>query len=49
MIRFFGAFSFALAVIGGFAVSVHAGPISGSFSGDATLTPTGMPGVYTQS
>jgi len=34
--------------MGGFAVSVYAGPISGSLSGDTTLTPTATPGVFTQ-
>jgi hypothetical protein len=37
----FAASLIALAVIGGFTASVHAGPISGTLSGDSTLTPTG--------
>jgi hypothetical protein len=38
----------ALLLVGGFAVSVQAGPISGALSGDGTLTPTGTPGIFTQ-
>jgi hypothetical protein len=38
----------ALVTMAGIAVSVSAGPISGTLSGDATLTPTGAPDVFTQ-
>jgi hypothetical protein len=38
----------ALGVMGGLAVPVHAGPISGTLDGDSTLTPTGTPGVFVQ-
>jgi hypothetical protein len=38
-----------LVVLGGLVVSAHAGAISGTISGDSTLTATGTPGVYTQS
>jgi hypothetical protein len=40
---------FTLLLVGGFAVPVQAGPISGALSGDGTLTPTGTPGIFTQS
>jgi hypothetical protein len=36
-----------LAAFGSLAVSASAGAISGSLSGDATLTPTGTPGIFT--
>jgi hypothetical protein len=36
-----------LVAIGGLAVPVQAGAISGSFDGVGTLTPTGTPGVFT--
>jgi hypothetical protein len=36
------------AVLWSVAVPVQAGSISGTFDGDATLTPTGTPGIYTQ-
>ena len=48
MIRSFAASVLALLVIGGVAVPVYAGPISGSLSGDTTLIPTGTSGVFTQ-
>jgi hypothetical protein len=38
----------ALLLAGGFAVPVHAGPISGTLSGDGTLAPTSTPGIFTQ-
>jgi hypothetical protein len=38
----------ALVVMGGLASPVHAGPISGSFSGNSVFTPTGTPGVLIQ-
>lgn len=48
MIRSFAASLITLAVTGGLAVSVQAGPISGTLSGDGTLTPTGTPHVFTE-
>jgi hypothetical protein len=48
MVRSFVASLIALVTMAGIAVSVSAGPISGTLSGDATLTPTGAPGVFTQ-
>ena len=48
MIRSFAASLIALVMMGGFAASVSAGPISGTLSGDATLTPTAALGVFTQ-
>ena len=41
----------ALVALSGLAARAEAGAIaiSGTFDGDATLTPTGMPGIYTQS
>jgi len=38
----------ALVVMGGLALPVHAGPISGTLSGDSTLTPAGTPGIFVQ-
>jgi hypothetical protein len=37
-----------LAAMVGFAVPVHADPISGTLTGDSTLTPTGTPGIFVQ-
>jgi len=37
-----------LVALGGLVVPAHAGSIAGTLSGDATLTPTGTPGVFTQ-
>ena len=34
--------------MGGLALPVHAGPISGTLSGDSTLTPAGTPGIFVQ-
>ena len=48
MTRSVAASLIALLLIGGSAVPVHAGPISGTLSGDGTLTPTGTPGIFTQ-
>src|SRR5271167_1688557 len=39
----------ALAGMPGFALPIHAGTISGTISGDSTLTSTGTTGVYAQS
>jgi hypothetical protein len=36
----------ALVLVGGFALSAQAETIFGTLSGDATLTPTGVPGIY---
>ncbi|MGO9256437.1 MAG: hypothetical protein ACLQU1_09070 [Bryobacteraceae bacterium] len=38
----------ALAMMGAFAVPVHASAISGTFDGDATLTATSTPGIFVQ-
>ena len=38
----------ALVVMGGLVVPVQGGLISGTLSGDSTLTPTGTPGVFVQ-
>jgi hypothetical protein len=48
MIRSVAATLTALVVMGGLDLPVHAGPISGTLSGDSTLTPTGTPGVFVQ-
>jgi hypothetical protein len=48
MIRSLPATLIALVVIGGLAVPVHATSISGTLSGDSTLTPTAEPGVFVQ-
>jgi hypothetical protein len=48
MIRSLAASLIASVVAAGFAASVHAGPISGMFGGDSTLTLTATPGVFTQ-
>ena len=49
MTRLLAAFLTALAVIGGFAIPVYAGPLSQTVSGTATLTPTGTPGIVSVS
>jgi hypothetical protein len=38
----------AVVMMGGFALPVRGGVISGTLSGDSTLTPTGTPGVFVQ-
>jgi hypothetical protein len=38
----------ALVTLAGIVATVQAGMLSGTFDGDATLTPTGTPGVYSQ-
>ena len=48
MIRSLAAPLIGLVVMAGSAVSVDAGPISGMFGGDSTLTPASTPGVFTQ-
>jgi hypothetical protein len=48
MIRSLAAPLIGLVVMAGSAVSVGAGPISGTFEGDSTLTPTSSPGVFLQ-
>lgn len=48
MIRSLAAPLIGLVVMAGSAVSVGAGPISGMFGGDSTLTPASTPGVFTQ-
>jgi hypothetical protein len=48
MIRSITAAFVALVTLGSLARPVEAGPISGTFEGDATRTPTGTPGVFTQ-
>jgi hypothetical protein len=48
MRRSINATLFALLVMGGIAVPVQGGSISGTYSADATLTPTGSPGIYVQ-
>lgn len=48
MTRSVAASLIALLLVGGFAIPVQAGPISGALSGDGTLTPTGTPGIFTQ-
>jgi hypothetical protein len=50
MTHSFAATLIALVAMGRLAVPVHADVvnISGTISGDATLTPTGTPGVYVQ-
>jgi len=48
VIRSLAAPLIAVVVLAGSAVPVYASTISGTFDGDATLTPTGTPGVYIQ-
>lgn len=48
MIRSVAATLIALAAMGGLAMPVHADLISGTLSGDSTLTPTATPGVFAQ-
>ena len=38
----------ALVAVWALAMPVQAGILSGTFDGDATITPTGTPGIYTQ-
>ena len=40
--------SIALVALGGLVARVQGGSISGTYSGDATLTPTSTPGVFVQ-
>jgi PEP-CTERM motif len=49
MTRLVAASLIALLLVVGFAVRVHAGPISGSLTGDGTLAPTDTPGIFIQS
>jgi hypothetical protein len=48
MTRSVAASLIVLLLVGGFAAQVHAGPISGSLSGDGTLTPAGAPDIFNQ-
>jgi len=48
MIRSVAATLAALVVMGALAAPAHAGPISGTLSGDSILTPTSPPGVFVQ-
>jgi hypothetical protein len=43
-----GIIASLIVAMGGLVVPVQAGVITGTFDGDSTLTPTDMPGVFTQ-
>ncbi len=46
--RVFGMMASLVLGLGALSVPAHAGVITGTFTGDSTLTPTGTPGVFIQ-